>query len=978
MRPPIIDRFRYAAIVLLLATLVAGPGRAEDSVSGAQYRNDIEVMKRASRGPFRRIRWFCNDGTTKVPEPYACEDNGGGRQHGDWSEATLEIRAAGYPIANVLADLAPEDLTGSPEKDRHLRALLLEQFLIGADDGWILRRARFYRGAFQIEDELAGAQRVLEGLVSATGWQHTRYPLIVEAVRLLPAENQSVSAAAVRGLATAINDQDPAFLDLRTKIHNRPDSSDAAAVRQYATERGQQALTDNYQQLADDIDALYALPDPAPLLLAAAKWGLAPATLRDAANRLSVAESKLFEISLLAEVMAAIRNGIAHLDLPNRRVDALRLVLELEAQIFARSESALAELLQDDAASRQAHIGLLGDYTTALYGLGLLTAFEREQVSAQLVDLAMPQIDLAHYRTVLASLDRIPGWASRRLAFYFENIIVEFEPLEPLSNEFIPDRLRGSPLLVYGRILRVLATDAAILSGARSELFGRSTVTGLRRLNPGLGRGVLRTLADLEALASDTGDSIVIVPQTISELPAVAGIITAQEGNALSHVQLLARNLGIPNVVASGELMPLLLERAGSRVELAASAGGVVRLRDAPPIRAETDATPARLMLDVDVVKLDLGTRQLIPTSDLTQADSGVRVGPKAAQLGELTRRFPGDVSPGLAIPFGVFRGLLDQPREAGGASTFEWMKTTYREIALLDDPVARSTRTKAFLAELRSWIKTTPLEPDVEARMRRQIVEHFGRDGTFGVFVRSDTNIEDLPGFTGAGLNLTVPNVVGVDQIIAAVRRVWASPFELRAYGWRQALMKEPEHVYAAVLLHASVNAEKSGVLITADVDTGSRGYITVVVNEGVGGGVEGQSAETLKVSLSGSGVTLLNPATAPTRRVLLEEGGSTLVPASGAAQLLAGHEIDALRVFTQRVSRWFTNVPEDERDAIIADVEFGFKDGKLILFQIRPFVESKRALSDPYLNSLDGELRSNATRLVNMAAAPVREPLQ
>ncbi len=75
-------------------------------------------------------------------------------------------------------------------------------------------------------------------------------------------------------------------------------------------------------------------------------------------------------------------------------------------------------------------------------------------------------------------------------------------------------------------------------------MFDRSTVTGLRRLNPGLGRGVLRTLDELEALTGDTSESIVIVPQTIAELPAVAGIITAQEGNALSHVQLLARNLG--------------------------------------------------------------------------------------------------------------------------------------------------------------------------------------------------------------------------------------------------------------------------------------------------------------------------------------------------------------------------------------------------------------------------------------------------
>ena len=43
---------------------------------------------------------------------------------------------------------------------------------------------------------------------------------------------------------------------------------------------------------------------------------------------------------------------------------------------------------------------------------------------------------------------------------------------------------------------------------------------------------------------------------------------------------------------------------------------------------------------------------------------------------------------------------------------------------------------------------------------------------------MRSDTNVEDLPGFTGAGLNLTVFNIVGFDNIVKAISEVWASPY--------------------------------------------------------------------------------------------------------------------------------------------------------------------------------------------------------
>jgi hypothetical protein len=40
--------------------------------------------------------------------------------------------------------------------------------------------------------------------------------------------------------------------------------------------------------------------------------------------------------------------------------------------------------------------------------------------------------------------------------------------------------------------------------------------------------------------------------------------------------------------------------------------------------------------------------------------------------------------------------------------------------------------------------------------------------------------------------------------------------------------------------------------------------------------------------------------------------------------------------------------------------DMELGFKDGKLWLFQIRPFVENKKALSSNYLESITPELNT------------------
>ena len=80
---------------------------------------------------------------------------------------------------------------------------------------------------------------------------------------------------------------------------------------------------------------------------------------------------------------------------------------------------------------------------------------------------------------------------------------------------------------------------------------------------------------------------------------------------------------------------------------------------------------------------------------------------------------------------------------------------------------------------------------------------------------------------------------------------------------------MEQPEHVYPSILLMPSVPVEKSGVMMTVDVETGRRDRYSVAVNEGIGGAVAGQAAEELRLDAKTGAVRLLAEATAPTRRV-------------------------------------------------------------------------------------------------------------
>ena len=441
-------------------------------------------------------------------------------------------------------------------------------------------------------------------------------------------------------------------------------------------------------------------------------------------------------------------------------------------------------------------------------------------------------------------------------------------------------------------------------------------------------------------------------------------------------MQLLARNLGIPNVVVTDALLPEVRKRAGQRAVLAVSPGGVVQLNaDGPEwdaIFGQKEKVAAAVEIRPDLEKLDLSADELIPLDQLRASDSGRTSGPKGANLGELKHYFGAAVPNGVVIPFGVFRRLLDQPLEPGGPSVFEWMKSEYEAIdALADRPAEKQKRITKFLSRLRAWIANADVGSEFRDSLRSTLQTQFGPDGTYGVFVRSDTNVEDLPGFTGAGLNLTVFNVVGFDNIMKAIHDVWASPFTERAYGWRQGNMTDPAYVFPAVVIQVGFPSEKSGVLVTADVDQGVPGWMSVAVSEGVGGAVDGQAAESLRINRETGEVQLLAQATAPKRNALSPTGGIDKLPASGASVLLEKGEIEQLIALADDVER-FPSLHDEQGKVIPADIEFGFKDGRLALLQIRPFVENASAQQNRYLLELDADLADRAQARVDLDAIP------
>jgi hypothetical protein len=942
------------------------------------YRQWISDMKEQPRGPFTRLRWFCNDGSVLPPQPYACKEYGGGHQHGEWSERTVELRAQGYHIANLLAGIDPADAAGQPGFGDRYAQLLIERYLIGADDGWILRKALFYRGAIQEEDEREGARALLEYLAAQPEWIGTRYPALRIGVRLLPHGQETASAQKVRQESAALSDKDPGFLQLRAKIHGAPDAGDADRVRDYAAGVGDAELKSRYQALARLIDGVYQGQPLTEVLeanskaLSGAPW--LQAMLGDAVAALRADDAAASRYRVTAGLLAQLRDALARIHAPAARLRVLDLSLRVEDANF-RAGAELREAVA--GMNRARRIELLKAAGEAAYGCGLIKARERTALQQALGALSGSEVTLERYLDELRYLGRVPGWATQNLRFLFFESMQKLDEIEPRAMLFIQDQLRGSPLLFYSGVLDGLSQDGNRLAGVRHKVFGAEIGTGFHALNPGIAVGVFHARPDLGRMEEFDPKGIYLLPETVSDLPPIAGILTAGEGNPLSHVQLLARNLGIPNVSVNEDLISRLEAHDGEQVVLAVSPAGLVELAALDARWAKIlgeDGMASDVVIRPDLKKLDLSAREFISLDELRAADSGRTVGPKAAKLGELRRAFPESVAPGVAIPFGIFKAeVLDRPYRDSGQSIYDWMVGQYRDLAALPaDAPERAARTEAFRAELYDLILATRHSEKFREQLRAAMVATFGSADS-GVFVRSDTNVEDLPGFTGAGLNLTLPNVVGYEQLLAAINRVWASPFTARAFAWRQSHMESPEHVYTSILLLGSVASDKSGVLVTQDLDTGDRQVISVAVNEGVGGAVDGQAAESLRVDTRDGAVRVTATATAPWRRRPADSGGIEKLPASGSDTVLQPAEIERLIVFARdALPKRFPPITDDAGRPAAADVEFGFVDGQLRLFQIRPFLESRSARGNSYLVAMDQALASAMDRSVKLGEVP------
>lgn len=992
-----------SAIYTLIATLLLLSGlpssaRAESApqLSDSDKQRLSKGFARINsnrKGPYTLNYCVCTDGTKhSVLQPDGTLQNPCGQTSfcsGFRHDNVSELTRYGMYIGNIFsADLYQWD--DIPDHQDLARGYVLEKFYTDTHPDTKLAQLRAYGGLMGAEFEARDMPLFQQKLLTDpqyNDFQH--FILSYELQKRFFVRNDQAGIQSIRNLASNIRHMDEEFKPLRDATHNQ---ISAALIPRLAAYRDQlpknrskerEAISD----LISKIDALTSLDQ------SALKPQLAEISDQNLRKRLQAGlpaqnADVITVIDALATMMVESRLAVAS---GKFKADDARRLVGLNVTAAAVIQSRGSELLDQGGATTVGQsLRLTRGLINSGYGVGLLS--DRERLAAlDNVDTLLDRNDWdrVEFLRRLKAINRVIEWAHNSALAAFAEVWAPWAYLMPDVIHIGDDIVRGSPLLLLGETLASLDDYVTGQARIQHHLFGKDYSSGVRALNPGLATGTLRV-----SPAGDDyqRDQILALAETPADLKPAAGIITRGEGNVVSHVQLLARALGIPNAVVGNNAFTAIEPHDNEQVFLIVTPQGRVYLKQVAAMNArdkdifeEFNRNTTRsddgslgggsAKLHVDPERLDIDTNDPIDLREMRRTDSGVRSGPKAAFLGELKYMFPENVARGIVVPFGAYyehnrnaRVMLPAALKNAGIATegeplYEFEKHTYDEffgamVASGHDEKALSEWIKPRLEVIRYSLRNNPLSTRLKTEIRdglaaNNLLRKDDPSRTVGVFVRSDTNVEDQDNFNGAGLNLTIFNLDSLDDIYAGLKEVWASPFTFRSFSWRQTVIDQPLWVLPSVVILESVPSEKSGVLVTADIDTGESGKILIATSEGVGGAVDGTPAETLL--WSPDGVELQRVFRSPWRKMLTAGGGSEVQPATGNDYVLTPEELEALVAAALKIEKELAPATDASGKPRPWDIEFGFSGGKLWLFQVRPFVGNEGLKNIPALAALD-----------------------
>ncbi len=321
-------------------------------------------------------------------------------------------------------------------------------------------------------------------------------------------------------------------------------------------------------------------------------------------------------------------------------------------------------------------------------------------------------------------------------------------------------------------------------------------------------------------------------------------------------------------------------------------------------------------------------------------------VGGKNASLGEMISNLAGagvSVPGGFATTAQAYRDFL----EKSGLNE--------RIHSLLDtldvDDVRALTEAGS---KIRKWVVDQPFQQELEEAIKEAWQSMQASNPNIAVAVRSSATAEDLPDASFAGQQETFLNIRGYENILIAIKEVFASLFNDRAIAYRVHQGFDHRNVALSAGIQKMIRSEtaSSGVMFTLDTESGFREAVFITSSYGLGetvvqGAVNPDEFYVHKPTLEAG-----RPA------VLRRNLGSKAIKMTYTSESSAGRSVQTLDV-DEAQRRQFSisdaEVEELARQALIIekhykrpmDIEWAKDgdDGQIYIVQARPETVKSRS---------------------------------
>ncbi len=330
-------------------------------------------------------------------------------------------------------------------------------------------------------------------------------------------------------------------------------------------------------------------------------------------------------------------------------------------------------------------------------------------------------------------------------------------------------------------------------------------------LNKGGTYGYLRKvdIANFEKYNFDKHD-IVVLNGLPNQLPVVSGVLTVPFQTPLCHISLLCINRGTPNSTYRNAWTDKNLATLENKLVYYEVTADTLLLRAAQEKEATAFWTKTENRKAIRL-SVDTSIRQLQEMGGLSFKNVSL-VGGKAANFAELVKikvdKKPLPIPEGsFAIPFYFYYQHLQQNHIAAS------LDSVLNDPVLLNDPQKLDKRLK----KIRDAIKDAPLNKEFLASVMNRLKAN--GTGFVNYRFRSSTNAEDVKGFNGAGLydSKTGSLTDKEKPVEKAIKGVWASLWDERAFAERQYFKIDQHSVAMGILVHRAFGEELSnGVAIT------------------------------------------------------------------------------------------------------------------------------------------------------------------